>query len=157
MRNAGERPCDSSSFLATSRNRVRIQVDGRNYFHDEGPGDSKSKQILFSVKSGATGPTDVRDLRGVIDREKAAIGVFVTLKTPTKEMRKEAASAGFYESPWAAGTDKVKYPRLQIYTIKELLDGTRPELPRVRDSKARAFKSARKAKGPKEHQRRLLD
>jgi DNA modification methylase len=93
-------------------------IDGRLYFHDE-PVSGKTKQIILSVKGGGTSVKDVRDLRGVIDREKAEQGVLITLHEPTKPMNAEAADAGFYESPgW-----KRKYPRLQIITIEELLDG----------------------------------
>ena len=63
-------------------------------------------------------PSVVRDLRGVIEREDAEIGVLITLKTPTKGMRTEAAGAGFYTSPLGR-----KYPRLQILTIEELFEG----------------------------------
>jgi len=90
-------------------------IDGRLYFHDEGA-KGITKQIILSVKSGGVKVGDVRDLRGVIDREKAPIGVLITLEPPTKPMRAEAAGAGFYKSPW--GT---KHPTLQILTIKELL------------------------------------
>ncbi|WXB20260.1 restriction endonuclease [Pendulispora albinea] len=59
-------------------------IDGRLYFHDE-PGPSpRTKQVVFSVKSGSTGVKDVRDLRGVLEREKAAIGVLITLHRPTQ-------------------------------------------------------------------------
>ena len=84
-------------------------IDGIIYFHDEKEG-GKTKKIIISVKSGTTGPKDVRDLRGVLDREEAEIGVFITLKNPTKEMIKEAASAGHYKSP---GWDS-KHPKIQI-------------------------------------------
>jgi site-specific DNA-methyltransferase (adenine-specific) len=128
-------------------------IDGRLYFHDEGPGGD-TKQIIFSVKAGGTGAAHVRDLRGVIEREKAAIGVLLTMEGPTKPMRKEAASAGFYLSPW----DQRQYPRLQIYTVGELLEGKRPDLPRVKDSTIRTFKAAPKAKSkPDKKQKRLLD
>lgn len=93
-------------------------IDGRLYFHDEGEG-GKTKQIVISVKSGHTGPTHVRDLRGVVERENAAIGVFITMKKPTREMKKEAASAGFYDSPGY----NIKYHRIQILTIEELIQG----------------------------------
>lgn len=46
------------------------------------------------------------------------------MQTPTKPMREEAASAGFYRSPW--GTS---HPRLQIVTVGELLDGKRIDMP----------------------------
>ena len=59
----------------------------------------------------------LRDLRGVVDREKAEIGVLISLNDATAPMRKEAASAGFYTSPWG------KHPKLQLLTVAELLDG----------------------------------
>jgi site-specific DNA-methyltransferase (adenine-specific) len=95
-------------------------IDGHLYFHDE-PGGS-TKQIILSVKAGQVTVAHLRDLRGVVDREKAEIGVLICLEEPTKAMRTEAASAGFYHSPvWK----DQKYPRLQILTIAELLDGKR--------------------------------
>ena len=99
-------------------------IDGRLYFHDEAEG-GKTKQIIFSVKGGNLKAPDVPDLRGVIEREKAEIGVLLTLEEPTKAMRTEAASAGFYDSP---GWGK-KYPRLQILTVGELLGGKRVDCP----------------------------
>jgi len=72
-------------------------IDGRLYFHDEARGDTK--QVIISVKAGHTGVAHVRDLRGVLDREKAEIGVPITMHDPTRPMEREAASAGFYHSP----------------------------------------------------------
>ncbi|MCC7248418.1 MAG: hypothetical protein IT473_07335 [Lysobacter sp.] len=66
----------------------------------------------------------IRDLKGVLDREKAAIGLFVTLVPPTKPMLAEAASAGHYESPHHGD-----FPKLQILTIEELLAGKKPQYP----------------------------
>jgi len=118
-------------------------IDGRLYFHDE-PKGGKTKQILFSVKSGHTGPKDVRDLRGVIDREKAEMGVFICLQKPTKDMKTEAASARFYKSPWR----NKPYPGLQILTIKELLGGKTVESPPLGQVNT-TFKKAAKAKAKK--------
>ncbi len=90
-------------------------IDGIKYFVD----DSKDwKSILVSVKGGAVSVPMVRDLRGVIERENATIGLFVTLNEPTKPMETEALKAGFY----SIGSSR--YPRIQVITIKELLDGT---------------------------------
>jgi len=97
-------------------------IDGRLYFHDE---PKTTKQVVFSVKAGGLHATYVRDLRGVIDREKAAIGVLISLEPPTKPMRSEAASAGFYKAPW--GKD---YARLQLLTIADLLAGKTVDFPR---------------------------
>lgn len=93
-------------------------IDGRLFFHDEGAAGA-SKQIILSVKGGGTSSPHVRDLVGVLDREKAQIGVLVSLQEPTRDMRKEAASAGFYHSTY---TNR-NHPRVQLLTIKELLEG----------------------------------
>jgi site-specific DNA-methyltransferase (adenine-specific) len=97
-------------------------IDGRLYFHDE---PKTTKQVVFSVKAGALHATYVRDLRGVVEREKAAIGVLISLEPPSKPMRAEAASAGFYKAPW--GKD---YARLQMLTIADLLAGKTVDFPR---------------------------
>jgi site-specific DNA-methyltransferase (adenine-specific) len=99
-------------------------IDGKLYFHDEGQG-GKTKQVVFSVKAGHTGPTHVRDLRGVVEREKAAIGVLLTMQKTTKPMRSEAASAGFYVSPFM----QRKHPKIQILTIEDLLSGSVVDMP----------------------------
>ena len=97
-------------------------IDGRLYFHDDDSG--KSKQIIFSVKAGGVSVSQVRDLRGVLEREKAEIGVFLCFEEPTKPMKHEAAEAGFYKS-----SDGSTYPRLQILTIQQILDGKQPDYP----------------------------
>ncbi|MBM4284011.1 MAG: site-specific DNA-methyltransferase [Deltaproteobacteria bacterium] len=101
-------------------------IDGRMYFHDEAKG-AKTKQIIFSVKSGHTTVAQVRDLRGVLEREQAEIGILITLQPPTKPMKSEALEAGFYESPWGS-----RHPRLQILTIEELLAQKGVDLPVAR-------------------------
>ena len=117
-------------------------IDGRLYFHDDGSG--KTRQVIFSVKAGHTSSPHLRDLRGVLQRENAEIGVLICLQEPTSAMRKEAASAGFYESKtWGK-----KYPQLQILTIADLLDGRAVEMPPIRVVNA-TFKQAPKAKGKK--------
>ena len=108
-------------------------IDGRLYFHDE---PKTTKQIIFSVKAGGLHATYARDLRGVVEREKAAIGVLISLDQPTKQMRTEAASAGFYKAPW--GKD---YARLQLLTVADLLSGKTVDFPRENVT----FKKAPKA------------
>jgi hypothetical protein len=66
-------------------------IDGRIYFHDEND-TSRTKQVIISVKAGHTSVAHVRDLRGVLDREQAAIGVLVSMEAPTQPMVAEAAS-----------------------------------------------------------------
>jgi len=114
-------------------------IDGRIYFHDE-PEGKKTKQIILQVKGGHTGPAHVRDLMGVIEREKAEIGVLITLQESTRDMRSDAASAGFYKSPVVGQRD---YPRLQLLTVRELLDGKQIDYPHETSV---TFKKAPKAK-----------
>lgn len=106
-------------------------IDGRLNFHDEGEG-GETKHIILSVKSGHVSVKDVRDLRGVIEREKAEIGVLITLEDATKPMRTEAATAGIYKSPWGKrDSEGLHYPRLQILTIAELLEGKGIDYPHM--------------------------
>lgn len=92
-------------------------IDGRIYFH-EASGDTR--QIIFSVKGGQNiGVSELRDLRGVLDRENADIGAYISIAEPTSPMQKEAADAGFYTS-----VDGSRYSRIQLLTIKGLMDGT---------------------------------
>ncbi len=95
-------------------------IDGYLHFRD---GDNKPQIAVVSVKGGGIKSGDVRDLKGTMEREKAAMGLFLTLNEPTREMVKEAAAAGFYE------TGGQKIPRLQILTAAEILDGKRPQAP----------------------------
>jgi hypothetical protein len=114
-------------------------IDGRLYFHDEGE-SGKTKQIIISVKSGHVSVAYVRDLRGVIEREKAEIGVLISLEDITKAMQTEAASAGFYKSiSW-----QQNFPRLQILTIEELLAGKGIAYPHMSNV---TFKRAPAARG----------
>ena len=81
----------------------------------------------MQVKSGHVSVSQVRDLRGALDREKADIGLFITLNPPTRPMVQEAASAGIYTPEHYPDH---RYPRLQILTVEDLLDGTQAQYPR---------------------------
>ena len=98
-------------------------VDGVIFFQDDGTGPKKA---IVSVKGGhKVTAAMIRDLEAVMGREKAALGLFVTLAKPTDQMRKEALSAGMYRAPYHDRS----FPRLQILTIEGLLEGTeRPEM-----------------------------
>jgi DNA modification methylase len=99
-------------------------IDGRKVFFDDNSGIAK--QIIFSVKGGQNiGVSEVRDLIGVLQREKAEIGVYISFAEPTREMRREAAEAGFYTSPGISGQPGGKYPRIQLLTIHDLLEGNK--------------------------------
>ena len=101
-------------------------IDGYINFFDDKSG--QAKQVIVQVKSGYIGVNHVRDLKGVLEREKAPIGVLITLREPTKPMLTEAAAGGFYESKDFPG----RYPRIQILTIAELLEGKKIHYPEHR-------------------------
>ena len=77
------------------KKRADHGIDGEILFPDDLKA-SKAEQIIIQVKCGKTGVEDVRDSRGVLEREKAAMGVLISLQAPTGPMEAEAASAGFY-------------------------------------------------------------
>jgi site-specific DNA-methyltransferase (adenine-specific) len=98
-------------------------IDGQIFFTDLEKGKPTIKKIIVSVKGGNNvSLTMLKDLIATVQGNKAEIGLFITLASPTKPMLKEAASCGFYK----AGNGK-EYPRIQILTIEELLKGKRPE------------------------------
>lgn len=116
-------------------------TDGLIFFQDDAKG--LPKKIIVSVKGGDNISVPmIRDLKGTVEREKAQIGLFITLTPPTRPMQVEAAAAGFYESPHSGA-----FPKIQILTIEGLLAGT--ESPKYPDL-ARGgltFKQARKEPG----------
>jgi site-specific DNA-methyltransferase (adenine-specific) len=107
----------------------------------------KTEKALVSVKGGGNvGVGMVRDLIAVVEREKAAVGVLITLALPTRAMESEAAAAGFFQSPFES------VPKIQIITLAELFHGVRPRIPRI--DAAATFRAAAREKA--ETQGRLL-
>ena len=100
-------------------------IDGYINFFDDNSG--KPKRIVVQVKSGNVQRNQVATLKSDMEREKADLALFVTLKPPTGPMVNEALGAGFY-APEAFPDDN--YQKVQILTIEELLAGSRPEYPR---------------------------
>ena len=90
-------------------------IDGLIFFQDD---DKSAKKIIVSIKGGEhVGVTQVKDLIATVEREKAALGLFITLAEPTRPMITEAVSAGLYQTPREA------VPKIQILTISDLLSG----------------------------------
>ena len=98
-------------------------IDGVIHFVD-GPRQTLHRMVI-QVKSGRVSSPDIRDLKGVVEREKAALGLFISLEEPTREMRTEAASGGFFPSHiWQRD-----FPKIQLRTIAQLLAGQNFDLP----------------------------
>ena len=101
-------------------------IDGYINFFDDNSG--RAKRVIVQVKSGNVGVSQIRDLRGVVEREQAEIGIFITLSPPTAPMLREAVSSGFYVPEHFPDS---QFQRLQILTIEELLSGRVTEYPRI--------------------------
>lgn len=87
-------------------------IDGRIYFES----GKNLREMVLSVKGGKIRPTDIRDLRGVLEREgNADLGGFLSLQEPTKAMREEAAAAGMFKYG-----DR-SYPRIQFLSVRDIL------------------------------------
>ena len=102
-------------------------IDGVISFFDDNSG--KPKRIVVQVKSGHVSRNQIATLNSDREREKAEIGLFITLQPPTRPMQAEATSAGFYTPEHYPDS---QYPRIQILTVEELLNGSkRAEYPRL--------------------------
>ena len=100
-------------------------VDGYINFFDDNSG--KAKRIVVQVKSGHVERSQIATLNSDREREKAEIGLFITLEHPTNPMAQEALSAGFYEPEHFSNH---RFPRVQILTIEGLLEGVEAQYPR---------------------------
>ena len=115
-------------------------IDGFIYFKPDG---KTTEKAIVSVKGGdSVSVIMIRDLAHVVDREKAKIGLFITLAEPTKPMQTEAVKTGYFETPYG------KYPKIQILTIAELFAGAKPNIPLIDPT---AFKKSAKELTSKQH------
>ncbi len=119
------------AILTFSNNRAAINqkkgadkgIDGTAFFIESEGGHGR---IVFQVKSGKVDSRDIRDLHGTMTREKAALGVFITLKKPTKDMLQEAKTCGLYHHKIMG----CSYDKIAIVTIQDIIeDGLRLHVP----------------------------
>ena len=123
-------------------------IDGVIYFVD-GPRRTPQR-IIIQVKGGRVSSPQIRDLAGVVERERAALGLFISLEAPTRDMLTEAAAGGFYHSDlWQRD-----FPKLQIRTISDLLAGRSFDLP-PRQPAYQPAERARPAQGEQGSMREL--
>lgn len=115
-------------------------VDGYIYFKPDG---KTSEKAVVSVKGGRNvGVGMVRDLIATIERERAKVGIILSLAEPTREMKKEAAAAGLYKTEMLGD-----FPRIQILTVQDLFLGERPRLPWIDPT---VFKKAKRERTEKQ-------
>ena len=126
-------------------------VDGYiNFFDDE---SGKAKTVLVQVKSGHVQRNIIATLKGDMEREQAEMGLLVTLEPPTGPMVQEAAGAGFYVPEHFPDR---QFPRVQIATIEELLNGQGPDVPRLGLADAPTFRRAARHRRSEGRSQRML-
>jgi DNA modification methylase len=116
--------------LTYSKNQARINdkkgadagIDGIAFFIVDSDTNGKA---VFQVKSGGANRATVATLNSDRQREKAEIGILITIDSPTKPMQQEAAAAGVYKHPLLNRDDH----RIQIVTVEQILEGMRIDLP----------------------------
>ena len=122
-------------------------IDGIRWVRT-GPREGDVDRVIVSVKGGEHVTSGmVRDLKGTVEREGAAAGLIITLAEPTREMEREAAASGFFESGLG------RHPRIQAITIRELLGGIKPDLLPL--GRSEGFRRAPRERGPKAEQGRI--
>ena len=117
-------------------------IDGLLYFID---GQKRTPhKIVVQVKGGHVSSPQVRDLKGVVEREQAAMGLFISLDEPTAPMRSEAASGGLFQSDvWQRD-----FPKIQLRTIGEMMAGSGFDLP----PRPAAYQPAQRVRRPQGRQ-----
>ena len=98
-------------------------LDGSGTIHASGD------KVIAQVKGGAKFQlSHLRDFMHVVDREEAAIGIFITLEpVASRNAHAEAASHGWFE----LGADR--YQRVQLWSVSEFFAGQSPRLPTLAD------------------------
>jgi Restriction endonuclease len=115
--------CSGSTLPRRGYRVFSFWIDGILFFRSD---KDKTEKALVSVKGGENvGVGMVRDLIAVVEREKAGVGVLISLALPTRAMEREAAAAGLFEGPFES------VPKIQIITLAELFQGIRPRIPRI--------------------------
>jgi len=141
----GARPVGSTSTRPREgRKGADEGVDGWLRFASIAEGHFE--RVVVQVKSGHVGVKDIRELRDVVSRQKAAIGLFITLETPTSEMIREVKAT----DPYIAKRWNREYPAIQILTVEELLRGKRPDIPPTVSAFQEAPLDQRTTKQPKQ-------
>ena len=117
--------------FVTTKKTADGGVDGRLYFHTSFDGQLQSMTI--EVKGGKNvSISDVRALYGVLENDYALMAGLIIMEplgtVKSRNFRKFMAEAGDYELMG------MSYPRMQILTVSEILDGKRFKTPHLATS-----------------------
>ncbi len=136
-------------------NKSKNKMKGKDYGIDGivrylNDSNSTYEDILISVKSGKhPNANDIRVLKGVVEREKASGGIFVTLYEPTKDMLKEEAQSGTFKY------QNINIPKIQICLVEDLLNGKLPIIPQSQDTEI--YKKSERKEREKAKQKSLFE
>ena len=87
-------------------------------------------RVVFSVKTGKQRkPEHVRELRGTMDNERAAIGVLILDVEPTDKMEEAVQKAKQLKYQQSADLPPKEYDRVQILTAYEIIEGAKIDCP----------------------------
>ncbi len=87
---------------------------------------TETGRVIISVKGGKhVNPAMVQELAGALQQHQAAMGIFICMTVPTRGMVEAANHSGTYEHPLTGH----QYPKVQVVTVAELLQGKRPKMP----------------------------
>jgi len=99
-------------------------IDGRAIIIDYDNIETRNiikKEVLFSVKSNKTlTPAVVRELNGIVEKDRAAMGVLITLY-PMDNLVKDSKAYGAYESLILGQS----FPKIKVVSVGEILAGNR--------------------------------
>ena len=132
---AKEKPFDFESWAVTrlpgfapnTRQVADGGVDGRATIAHK-PDNWESKLALSQVKGGKFSLSALRDFIHVTDRDKAAMGCYITLRpVTTQASRIEVVNAG------KVSVQNVPYPRLQTWSIVDYFNERQPRFPTMND------------------------
>ena len=114
--------------FVTTRRTADGGIDGRLYF--DVPGESEFQSMAIEVKGGGhVGISVLRELRGVLEDDRALMAGLIILNEPTE--RAIANWKRFMASAEPLEVHGRTYPSLQVLTVSELLNGKRFDTPSV--------------------------
>ena len=116
-----------TGFIPNTKQVADGGVDGRGTVWEQ-PDEAVTKRALAQIKGGQFDLSKLRDFGHVIERDRAALGCYVTLEpVSTTAARDESTGMGNVR---IAG---VGYPRMQRWSIAEYFDQRLPRLPLMAD------------------------
>ncbi len=103
-------------------------IDGIAYIPDRNQNNElENKKVYFSVKSSKTlTPAMLNELNGVVDRDKAACGILLTLY-PAANLVKASKAFGYYKNNLV----NKEFFKIQVVCVEDIFNGQFLDLPNI--------------------------